>query len=104
MRGTTFDLGERLSRSASLTVLQSVDWCARDLAAGFTSVRDAGGTPNGVRQAVQMGYFPGPRMKLAISILSETGGSSLGKSPYLLSPSRSAETGLQVTDDGAELA
>jgi imidazolonepropionase-like amidohydrolase len=27
-----------------------------------------------VRQAVQLGYFPGPRMKLAISILSETGG------------------------------
>lgn len=74
VRGTTFDLGERLSRSASLTVLQSVDSCARDLAAGFTSVRDAGGTPNGVRLAVQLGYFPGPRMKLAISILSETGG------------------------------
>ena len=52
MTGTTYDLGERLSRPASLTILQSVDGCARDLAAGFTSVRDAGGTPNGVRMAV----------------------------------------------------
>jgi imidazolonepropionase-like amidohydrolase len=74
MTGTTYDLGERLSRPASLTILQSVDGCAKDLAAGFTSVRDAGGTPNGVRMAVERGYFPGPRMKLAISILSETGG------------------------------
>ena len=72
--GTTYDLGERLSRPPSLTVLQAVDACARDLAAGFTSVRDAGGTPAGVRMAVERGYFAGPRMKLAIQILSETGG------------------------------
>lgn len=72
--GTTYDLGERLSRPPSLTVLQAVDGCAKDLAAGFTSVRDAGGTPSGVRMAVERGYFAGPRMKLAIQILSETGG------------------------------
>src|SRR5215472_11892246 len=72
--GTTYDLGERLSRPPSLTVLQAVDACARDLAAGFTSVRDAGGTPSGVRMAVERGYFAGPRMKLAIQILSQTGG------------------------------
>ncbi|HEV2218145.1 MAG TPA: amidohydrolase family protein [Candidatus Dormibacteraeota bacterium] len=79
--GATFDLGERLGRPPSLTVLQSVDACAKDLAAGFTSVRDAGGTPNGVRMAVERGYFPGPRMKLAIQILSETGGHADGMFP-----------------------
>src|SRR2546423_4873489 len=73
MTGTTYDLGERLSRPASLTILQSVDGCAKDLAAGFTSVRDAGGTPNGVRMAGVRGYFPGPRMQLAITILTVTG-------------------------------
>jgi imidazolonepropionase-like amidohydrolase len=79
--GTTFDLGDRLARPPSLNILQSVDSCARDLAAGFTSVRDAGGTPNGVRMAVERGYFPGPRMKLAITILSETGGHADGTFP-----------------------
>jgi len=79
--GTTFDLGERLGRPPSLTILQAVDACAKDLAAGFTSVRDAGGTPNGVRMAVDRGYFAGPRMKLAIQILSETGGHADGMFP-----------------------
>ena len=35
--GTTYDLGERLGRPPSLTLLQAVDACAKDLAAGFTA-------------------------------------------------------------------
>ena len=46
----------------------------KTLEAGFTTVRDAGGTPQGVRMAVERGLFPGPRMVLAIQILSQTGG------------------------------
>ncbi|HET7465125.1 MAG TPA: amidohydrolase family protein [Candidatus Dormibacteraeota bacterium] len=79
--GTTFDLGDRLARPPSLNVLQAVDSCTKDLAAGFTSVRDAGGAPNGVRMAVERGYFAGPRMRLAITILSETGGHADGTFP-----------------------
>jgi len=37
-------------------------------------VRDAGYTPVGVKQAVERGYFPGPRMLLTISMLCQTGG------------------------------
>jgi imidazolonepropionase-like amidohydrolase len=37
-------------------------------------VRDAGGTPGGVRLAVERGLFPGPRLVLAIQVLSQTGG------------------------------
>lgn len=72
--GTGLDLGELLGRPPSLSVLQCVDSCARTLAAGFTTVRDAGGTPNGVRMAIERGYFAGPRLKLAIQVLSQTGG------------------------------
>jgi imidazolonepropionase-like amidohydrolase len=51
-----------------------VEACRRTLDAGFTTIRDAGGTPNGVRLAVEQGVFQGPRMQLAIQILSQTGG------------------------------
>jgi imidazolonepropionase-like amidohydrolase len=72
--GTGIDLGEVLASPASLTVLNAVVACRNTLDAGFTTVRDAGGTPAAVRLAVERGYFPGPRMMLAIQILSQTGG------------------------------
>jgi imidazolonepropionase-like amidohydrolase len=58
----------------SLALLNSVPNCARTLAAGVTTVRDAGHTPVGVRLASEAGYFPAPRMELAVSLLSQTGG------------------------------
>jgi imidazolonepropionase-like amidohydrolase len=58
----------------SLALLNSVPNSARTLAAGVTTVRDAGHTPVGVRLAAEAGYFPAPRMQLAVSLLSQTGG------------------------------
>ncbi len=58
----------------SLALLESIPNCARTLAAGVTTVRDAGNTPVGVRLASEAGYFPAPRMELAIGLLSQTGG------------------------------
>jgi imidazolonepropionase-like amidohydrolase len=72
--GRSFDLGERLLTPQSLLLMSAVPACRATLEAGFTTVRDAGGTPHGVRLAVERGYFPGPRMALAIQILSQTGG------------------------------
>jgi imidazolonepropionase-like amidohydrolase len=46
----------------------------RTLALGITSVRDAGGADLGVAQAVRDGLIAGPRMQIAISMLSQTGG------------------------------
>jgi imidazolonepropionase-like amidohydrolase len=72
--GHGIDLGEMLATPASLTILTAVATCRSTLEAGFTTVRDAGGTPAAVRLAVERGYFPGPRMLLSIQILSQTGG------------------------------
>jgi imidazolonepropionase-like amidohydrolase len=47
---------------------------AETLRTGITSVRDAGGADLGVKQAVDDGLIPGPRMQIAISMLSQTGG------------------------------
>jgi imidazolonepropionase-like amidohydrolase len=44
------------------------------LEAGFTTVRDAGGTPRGIKMAIERGLFPGPRTRIAVSALSQTGG------------------------------
>jgi imidazolonepropionase-like amidohydrolase len=67
-------LGEMLTSPPSRTLLNAVASCRRTIEAGFTTVRDAGGTPAAVRLAVDRGYFPGPRLVLAIQILSQTGG------------------------------
>lgn len=67
-------LAEMLASPPSLTLLSAVVACRNTLDAGFTTVRDAGATPAAVRLAVERGHFPGPRMQLAIQILSQTGG------------------------------
>ncbi len=72
--GDGLDLGRWLATPPSLSLLYCVPAAQRTLEAGFTCVRDAGLTPAGVRMAVEKGLFPGPRMLLAIGILSQTGG------------------------------
>ncbi|MFZ0215922.1 MAG: amidohydrolase family protein [Candidatus Dormiibacterota bacterium] len=73
-RGNGRDLGETLNTPASLYVLNTVPAARRTLDAGFTSVRDAGGTPAGVKRAIERGLIDGPRMKVAVTALSQTGG------------------------------
>jgi imidazolonepropionase-like amidohydrolase len=59
---------------------------ARDLratlAAGITSVRDAGGADLGVKQALAEGLVEGPRMQLSLVMISQTGGHG---DPWLVS-------------------
>jgi imidazolonepropionase-like amidohydrolase len=52
--------------------------CARNLETilrlGITTIRDAGGSDLGIKQAVQEGLINGPRMHISIVMLSQTGG------------------------------
>src|SRR5215510_3770082 len=73
-RGNGRDLAEHLQTPPSLWVLNAVPAARATLDAGFTAVRDAGGTPAGVRMAIERGHFPGPRLKVAVTGLSQTGG------------------------------
>ncbi len=41
---------------------------------GITSVRDAGGADLGIKEAVDRGMIPGPRMQISLIMLSQTGG------------------------------
>ena len=51
------------------------------LAAGITTVRDAGGADLGVKQALEEGIISGPRLQISLAMLSQTGGHGDGWMP-----------------------
>src|SRR5437763_16543747 len=71
---STWGVQERLLMPFSLTIAHALDHARSTLDAGLTSVRDAAGTPRGVKMAIDQGLFPGPRLRIAVSALSQTGG------------------------------
>lgn len=75
------NMQERALTPPSLHGYESMENARETLEAGITSVRDASGAPQGFRMAVEQGLFAGPRMKLSISALSQTGGHGDGMLP-----------------------
>jgi imidazolonepropionase-like amidohydrolase len=71
---SSWGIQERLLTPYSLLIAHALNNARITLEAGFTSVRDAAGTPRGVKLAIEQGLFPGPRMRIAVSALSQTGG------------------------------
>lgn len=72
--GEGLDFARELTTPPTLELMRAVRAARRTLEAGFTAVRDASGSPAGIRMAIDSGYFPGPRMFVTISALSQTGG------------------------------
>ena len=68
------DLAARVNTPWSLPYFKSVRHLEVTLAQGITTVRDAGLADLGVKEAVDRGIVAGPRMQVAISMLSQTGG------------------------------
>jgi imidazolonepropionase-like amidohydrolase len=58
----------------SMNFFLAAERMQRTLATGVTTVREAGGTDLGVKQAQVKGLVPGPQMHISITILSQTGG------------------------------
>jgi imidazolonepropionase-like amidohydrolase len=67
-------LQERLLTPYSLTIAKAFTNAKLTLDSGFTTVRDAGGTPRGIKMAIEQGLFPGPRLRISVGALSQTGG------------------------------
>lgn len=63
----------------SLQFYKSVAHLERTLHAGVTTARDAGGADAGTRHARASGLVAGPDLRLAISIMSQTGGHGDGR-------------------------
>jgi len=65
----------------SLRLLQAIPRMRATLEAGVTTVRDAAGAPAGLKLAVERGIIAGPRMQVAITLISQTGGHGDGFYP-----------------------
>jgi imidazolonepropionase-like amidohydrolase len=70
-----------LTTSPSLRLLETIPRMKATLDAGVTTVRDAAGAPAGLKQAVERGIVTGPRMQVAVSLISQTGGHGDGYYP-----------------------
>jgi len=71
---THLDSGRALFEPFSLRWFQAAANLRATLATGITTVRDAGYTDDGVKQAVELGLVPGPRLRIAVGMVSQTGG------------------------------
>jgi imidazolonepropionase-like amidohydrolase len=65
----------------SLPYFEAVRNLRTTLDLGITTVRDAGGADLGVKEAVAGGLVPGPRVLIAVSMISQTGGHGDGWYP-----------------------
>jgi imidazolonepropionase-like amidohydrolase len=72
--GEGLDFARELTTPPTFELMRAVRAARRTLDAGFTAVRDAAGSPAGIRMAIDAGYFAGPRMFVTVSALSQTGG------------------------------
>ena len=74
LTATTIDTLKRLNTPLSYRFYEAIHNMQATLDAGVTSVRDASGADLGIKQAVDNGLVAGPRMQIAITMLSQTGG------------------------------
>ena len=89
-----YDIAGRwgLVESQSQRYMRIASVLRQTLETGYTTVRDAGGLPAGIRDAITENLIPGPRMLVSINIISPTGGigehlsSSGHQSPLLGDP------------------
>src|SRR5439155_9480484 len=65
----------------SLRLFQAIPRMKATLEAGVTTIREAGGSPAGLKMAVERGIIAGPRMQVAITLISQTGGHGDGYYP-----------------------
>ena len=75
------DIMRGLITQPSLRLLQAIPRMRATLEAGVTTVRDAAGSPTGLKIAVERGIVAGPRMQIAVSMISQTGGHGDGFYP-----------------------
>jgi imidazolonepropionase-like amidohydrolase len=69
-----FDYLRLLTEPFSLQFFYAARVLRQTLDLGITTVRDAWGADAGVKAAVERGMIPGPRMRITISMVAQTGG------------------------------
>ena len=67
-------LTDKLATPFSYTFYRAIDHLKRTVDCGITTVRDALGADQGIKEAVQNGLILGPRMQISVNALTITGG------------------------------
>jgi imidazolonepropionase-like amidohydrolase len=75
------DLLRRLQRPFSYQFFEAASNLRATLDCGITTVRDAGGADLGIKRAVEDDLIDGPRLRIAITVLSQTAGHGDGWLP-----------------------
>ena len=68
------DMKQHLLNPATYNVLRSIPILAETIACGVTTARDMGGADAGFKKAIDEGVILGPRLLIAIVMISQTGG------------------------------
>jgi len=68
------DLSKAFGNPFAVSAFRQPYVCQQMLSRGFTSVRDCGGASYALKDAIEDGVFPGPRLFLSVHALSQTGG------------------------------
>ena len=92
--GETAPLQQRLLTPSTLDAFFAAQNARRTLDSGFTSVRDAGGAPIGLKMAIERGMIPGPRLRISVVALSQTGGHIDPTMPSGVDPGDAAAGGI----------
>ena len=75
------DFMEALKRPFALKYFESAHNLATTLDTGITTARDAGGASLGIKTAVEHGLVRGPRLRLSLTMISQSGGHGDGWLP-----------------------
>jgi imidazolonepropionase-like amidohydrolase len=75
------DMMRRLQQPFSYQFYEAARNLAATLDCGITTVRDAGGADLGIQRAVDDGLIEGPRIRIAVTVLSQTAGHGDGWLP-----------------------
>jgi imidazolonepropionase-like amidohydrolase len=73
---SNLDIMTAVRKDLSFNIYEAAANLRATLEAGVTSARDLAGADRGIRTALERGLISGPRLKIAICILSQTGGHS----------------------------
>ena len=68
------DMRQHLLNTPTYNVLKSIEVFRETIACGITTARDMGGADAGFRQAIEEGLIDGPRLLVALGMISQTGG------------------------------
>ena len=94
--------GRLIRNRPTVTVFERAQRMRETLHAGVTTVRDLGGIDAGYRDAVALGLIDGPRMHVAIRLISHTGGHADFRLPSGFDPSELIGPFSELADDPAQ--